>query len=142
LADFERYDLKKAVTAAATDWITPKLNIKERNKSLKRLNKERAITKGYCSTLGALASRKTIGGKTADNILPLDYLRSKDWKAIGHLGKAPKNIKTKLINKIILKSPKMLVQGGAALAVAGIARHIAKSTQGLQKESEFVAFPI
>jgi len=127
LASTDNYSKKRALSAAVYDWLTPKFKVNESVKSVKTKALEQKITKGYCSTLAAIAQPKTVGGKSTRMVLPIDYLKSKEWKAVATIGDIkPGHIKTKLINKMIFRSPKILTQGSAALAISGLAGGLAK----------------
>lgn len=129
----KNYSTLGAIKSGIKDFIIPKFRTNEKLKSKKILAAESCMTKGHCATLGALASNRTIGGKTAKNILPTDYLRSKEWAAIGSFGAKPKEIKTKFLNKIIFKSPKYIVRGAAATAMGAGVYGATKAVQTLMK---------
>ena len=123
-----RYDVHQGLTAVIKDALMPKLNKKERAYSPAELLKNQRCKGGVCSTIPALMSKETVGGKAALDVLPQDFLRSSGFKQVGIIGKkAHVNLGTKLIYSL----PKIGIRVGAALG-AGAA------TYGLSSGAEYL----
>jgi hypothetical protein len=120
-----KYGMKGAIAATLKETFLPKLNRSERLLSSKEIARNLSCKKGVCSTAGAVYSRTTVGGKAnALDVLPSDYLRSKQYDLVGVVGKreAP-SISTHLIQG----APKILGRIGAGALAAGGAYAVTKS---------------
>ena len=106
----------QAIGHQIMDWITPKFRRTERDKSKAVLKAEACSVGGTCGTTGAVASKRTVGGKEARKVLPKDFLRSSDYEVVGRIGRD----KTGRIARLAFNMPKYLVKGTAA-AAAGTA---------------------
>jgi hypothetical protein len=111
------YDFVGGVKATIKDTLLPKLNPNEKLKSKAQIACDSKVKGGICSTFGARFSTKTVGGKATKDVLPKDYLRSSNWKAIGRVGDVNK---TPLRWRIALGAPKMALRAGVGLG-AGLA---------------------
>ncbi len=148
LSQSKIYKTRDAIIAGLKEFVLPKLRSSERNIPQSKLRAQMRCTGGVCSTLGARYSSRTVGGKTVRNVLPADYLRSKEWKVIGEVGGKRK---IPLRYRMLSSSPKYLAKGlaGAAVGLGAYGatkaiRHLRKDP-GISKESsmnEIVAVPI
>ena len=130
--DYSNYRHFRAIGNQIKDWVIPKFNRVEKLKSAKILAQEATCIGGMCSTTPALFSKKTVGGKSkALNVLPGDYLRSPDYKAVGRIGGAGK---MPFRQRLLFKMPKYIVRGTAALGIGTTAYGIAKLLSKKKKD--------
>jgi len=117
------YNMGRATSAGAADIFLPKI------KGLETLGPASACEGEICSTLPAQASaaagRPHITGKRPKDVLPSDYLRSKDFKAVAARTKMPK--------------PTLLRRASPYLLRAGLGAGLAGSTYLASEYPEAVA---
>jgi hypothetical protein len=135
------YDEQMAIKSWAKDTLLPKLTSKERSYTAEELNKLKKCKGGICSTMPALMSNKTVGGKHALSVTPEDYLKSENYKVVGRIGKeSPLSLK----HKIILNAPKFALRAGIGLGAASavyagtkIVKHFTNKNAPMTKQSSY-----
>lgn len=133
LFNSEAYNRSQTLKSGLMEFLKPKVGKEEKEKSDELQALEKDIRSGNCATLPAIMSEETIGGKSAKTVLPVDYLRSENWKPIGSFGIPPSEIKTSLGNKLLYMAPEMAVQSAVAGVSAGSIYRLAKLFKRLKK---------
>jgi len=135
------YNVGGAVAGYFKDLLIPKLRTSERTKTPKEIKKDLKQIGGICSALGAQYSAKTVGGKSLNDVLPKDYLRSSEWDAVGRIGPERKNsaIGDAGFGALGLATRIGVGVGAAGLTLGGIkaTKMIAKSTNNFKGLTEF-----
>jgi hypothetical protein len=117
----KRYNQGGIIKAQIKDWLLPKFSRSEKDIAGITTKGQACTTKGVCSTAGSAISKRTVGGKGMNDVLPGDYLRSGDYEAVGFVGEGKTyNPKVKGLGKLYKATPHV-VRGAAGLAAAGAA---------------------
>jgi hypothetical protein len=119
-----------------SEWITPKTNSRYRSfkKSKAVIEAEKNMVGGNCATTAAIFSNKAIVGKSSENVLPHDFLYSRDYKPVVMIGDKPK---VNPLTYAAYRIPEVAARTLAGAAAAGAAFGGVKGFKALAKSKLF-----